>query len=190
MAAVTITELGPREWPALPAEYTEPRWYAAYTCAHHEKKVAAQLKRRAVQSFLPLYETVRRWKDRRVRVELPLFPGYIFVRIALKDRLQVLEIPSVVRLVGFNGHPCALANEEVETLHNGLTRRLRAQPHPYLTSGRRVRIIAGPLCGLEGILLRKQNNHSVVLSLDLLQRSIIVNVGLVDVELQVPKSHL
>ncbi len=181
MAATTITELSPREWPALPVEYTEPRWYAAYTCVRHEKKIAEQLERRAVESFLPLYETVHRWKDRRVRVELPLFPGYIFVRIALKDRLQVLEIPSVVRLVGFNGQPCALADEEVEALRNGLSQQLGMQPHPYLTVGRRVRIKGGPLAGLEGILLRKKGNLRIVLSIDLIMRSIVVDVDAADI---------
>src|SRR6202051_4240062 len=104
-----------RTEPALPLgsrpriEYFEPHWYAAYTCANHEKGVTQQLERRSVECFLPLYESVRRWKDRRVRLQPPLFPGYVFVRLALCDRLQVLEIPSVVRLVGFDGHPGALA---------------------------------------------------------------------------------
>src|ERR1017187_1332676 len=84
-----------------PIEFFEPQWYAAYTFANHEKGVVQQLERRSVECFLPLYESVRRWQDRRVRLQLPLFPGYIFVRLAFRDRLQVLEIPSVVRLVGF-----------------------------------------------------------------------------------------
>jgi len=167
----------------LSLEYFKPCWYAAYTCVHHEKKIAEQLERRDVESFLPLYETVHRWKDRRVRVELPLFPGYVFVRITLKDRLQVLEIPSVVRLVGFNSHPCALADEEMDALRNRLSRQLRAQPCPYLTVGRRVRIIGGPLAGLEGILLRKKGTLRVVLSIDMLLRSIIVDVDIADLDL-------
>src|SRR5713101_5664552 len=73
----------------LPAEYSEPRWYAAYTCAQHEKRVAEQFTQRALENFLPQYASVRRWKDRRVRLELPLFPGYVFVRLALRERLRV-----------------------------------------------------------------------------------------------------
>src|SRR5690348_1640448 len=80
----------------------EQHWYAAYTCANHEKQVASQLDVRVVEHFLPLYGSVRRWKDRRVTLDLPLFPGYVFIRLALQDRLRVLEIPGVVRLVGFN----------------------------------------------------------------------------------------
>ncbi len=115
------------------------------------------------------------------RVELRLFPGYVFVRIALRDRLRVLEIPSVVRLMGFNGLPTALPDDEMAALRNGLARRLRAEPHPYLKIGRRVRIIRGPLQGCEGILVRKKGNLRVVLSLELIQRSIVVDVDTADV---------
>src|SRR6267378_5822400 len=104
----------------LPADYLEPRWYAAYTCANHEKRVREQLEQRSVESFLPLYETVRRWKDRRMRLQMPLFPGYVFVRMVLMDRLRVLQVPSVVRLVGFNGHLSPLLDEEIEGLKKGL----------------------------------------------------------------------
>src|SRR5215470_10036357 len=89
----------------LPDSYLEPRWYAAHLCANHEKRVAAELNARNVENFLPLYSSVRRWKDRRVNLQLPLFPGYLFVRLPLRDRLRVLQIPSVVRLVGFGGSP-------------------------------------------------------------------------------------
>src|ERR1700739_4740861 len=100
----------------LPADYLEQRWYATYTCANHEKRVREQLEQRSVESFLPLYETVHRWKDRRVRLQLPLFPGYLFVRIAPVDRLRVLQVPGVVRLVGFNGQLTALPDGEIEAL--------------------------------------------------------------------------
>src|SRR5580700_8237318 len=90
------------------AEHCVARWYAAYTSANHEKRVAEQLGVREVEHFLPLYSSVRRWKDRRVMLELPLFPGYVFVRMALRDRLQVMQIPGIARLVGFDGTPSAL----------------------------------------------------------------------------------
>ena len=159
----------------------EPRWYAAYTCANHERHVAAELGAREVEHFLPLYSSVRRWKDRRVNLDLPLFPGYIFVRLALRDRLRVVQIPSVVRLVGFNGLPTALPDTEMEILRTGLSRSLRAEPHPFLTVGRRVRVTGGPFAGLEGILRRKKTNLRVVVSLELIQRSVAVDVDAVDV---------
>jgi transcription termination/antitermination protein NusG len=171
-----------REHPVWPADYLELRWYAAYTCANHEKRVGEQLHGRAVEHFLPLYEAVHRWKDRRVRLQLPLFPGYVFVRLALRDRSRVLQIPSVVRLVGFNGQPAALPDEEVEALRDGLARQLRAEPHPYLTVGRRVRILRGPLEGSEGILIRKKGLLRVVLSVDLIMRSVALEIDSADVK--------
>lgn len=153
----------------------QPRWYAAYTCPRHEKSVAEQLTGRGVEFYLPLYETVSRWKDRRVRLSLPLFPGYVFVRIPLCERLRVLGVPSVVRLVGFNGRPAPLPEEEIQSLRNGLG-ALRTEPHPFLKAGRRVRIVQGPLQGLEGVLLRRKGRCRLVISLDLIQRSICVDV--------------
>src|SRR5712692_2752675 len=154
---------------------SQASWYAAYTCPRHEKSVAEQLTGRGVEFYLPLYETVSRWKDRRVRLSLPLFPGYVFVRIPLCERLRVLGVPSVVRLVGFNGRPAPLPEEEIESLRNGLS-TLRAEPHPFLKAGRRVRIVQGPLQGLEGVLLRRKGRYRLVISLDLIQRSICVDV--------------
>lgn len=165
----------------LPDSFLEPRWYAAYTCAQHEKRVAAELGMREVEHFLPLYSSVRRWKDRRVTLELPLFPGYVFVRLALRERLRVVQIPSVVRLVGFNGLPTALPDEEMEILRTGICQSLRAEPHPFLTVGRRVRIIRGPFAGLEGVVKRKKSGMRVVVSLELIQRSVAVDVDATDV---------
>jgi len=175
MVTATTTRKMDADLPVLSGP-AEPHWYAAYTCANHEKRIAAQLADRQIQHFLPLYETVHRWKDRRVRLELPLFPGYLFVRIPLKEKLRVLELPSVVRLVGFGERPAALPEAEIETLRQGLGSELRAQPHPYLAKGRHVRIVRGPLSGMEGILLRIKGNLRIVLSVDLILRSVAVDV--------------
>src|SRR5215470_9321958 len=139
---LTAVTLGPAERRSdfdslhLSDSYLVPRWYAAYTCANHEKRVAAELQVRTVEHFLPLYSLVRRWKDRRVNLELPLFPGYVFLRFALRDKLRVLQVPSVVRLVSFNGHPAALPDKEMEVLHSGLGHTSRVQPHPFLQVGK------------------------------------------------------
>jgi transcription antitermination factor NusG len=158
-----------------------PQWYAAYTRSHHEKCVAKQMQTRTVEHFLPLYETVRNWKDRRKRMELPLFPGYIFVRIALQERLRVLVVPGVVRLVGFDNHPAALPDHEIEALRNVLVRGLRSEPHPYLTVGRKVRIARGALAGMEGVLVRKKGLVRLVLSIDLIRQSAMIEVDSADV---------
>jgi transcription antitermination factor NusG len=170
------------EWPAPMPAHCEPRWYAAYTCANREKRVAEQLGVREVEHFLPLYASVRRWKDRRVMLELPLFPGYVFVRMAMRNRLQVQTVPGVARLVGFDGAPAALPDEEIEALRASLCGDVRAEPHPYLTAGRRVRMKTGPLAGMEGVLLRRKGSFRLVISIELIQRSVAVDADAADVE--------
>jgi len=166
----------------LAISYGEPRWYAAYTKANHERTVAEQLGARRIEHFLPLYSSLRRWKDRRVTLRLPLFPGYVFVRMALRDRLQVLQLPGVARLVGFNGIPAELPREEIEALRAGLADGVRAQPHPYLTAGRRVLVRSGPLAGLQGVLLHWKGKWRVVVCLDLIQRAVAVEVDVSSIE--------
>jgi transcription antitermination factor NusG len=183
MAISAALELSiPEGQPVLSADYLEARWFAAYTCANHEKRVREQLGQRSLESFLPVYETVRRWKDRRMRLELPLFPGYIFIHMAKVDRLRVLQVPGVVRLVGFNGQLCALPCEEIEGLKRGLASGVRAEPHPFLTAGRRVRVTSGPFEGRQGILLRRKGNLRLVLSVDLIMRSLVIDIDAADVE--------
>src|SRR5713101_4519172 len=167
---------------AQTALWAEQHWYAAYTCAKHEKRVSTELGMRKVEHFLPLYSSVRRWKDRRVTLDLPLFPGYVFVRLALRERLRVLQIPRVVRLVGFGGQPTALPDSEMEILQAGRSRSPNAEPHPLLGVGRHVRITGGPFAGLEGILKRRKSRLRVVVSLELIQRSVAVDVDAADVE--------
>ncbi len=177
----TLGQLDARgDAPALTRD-RQHRWYAVYTAARHEKRVAEQLERRRVECFLPLYEAVHRWKDRRARVTLPLFPSYVFVRIALPDRLQVLQVPSVVRLVSFQGEPTPLPDSEIEVLRRGLA-QTHAMPHPYLKVGRRVRIKSGPFQGMEGILKRRKDNFRLVLSLDLIMRSIVLDIDAAVIE--------
>jgi transcription antitermination factor NusG len=164
----------------LPTGFLEQRWYAAYTCANHEKRVAAEVEARGTENFLPTFSSVRRWKDRRVSLDLPLFPGYVFVRLALRDRLRILQVPGVVRLIGFGGLPVALPDEQIDALRLGLGEQLRVTPHPYLVVGRRVRILRGPLKNAEGILVRKKGLLRVVISLQLIMRSIAVEIDAAD----------
>jgi len=166
---------------ALPVK-TPVDWYAVYTCARHEKLVAKQLQERGVDCFLPLYRSVRRWKDRRKELDLVLFPGYVFVRATPNERARVLQLPGVVRFVSFQGKPAALPESEMEALRNGLARKLKAEPHPYLKVGRPVEVVAGPMMGARGILKRKKDKFRLVLTLDLIMRSVAVEVDAADVK--------
>jgi transcription antitermination factor NusG len=160
----------------------ETNWYALYTCPRHEKCVAHEIEHRSIPCFLPMYRSLRRWKDRRKELELALFPGYVFARFALADRLRVLKLPSVVRLVSFNGQPAALPQGEIEALRERLSCGRCVEPHPYLRVGRRVRVSCGPMQGLEGIIVRRKDRCRLVFSLDLIMRSVAVEVDESDVE--------
>jgi transcription antitermination factor NusG len=166
-------EMVSSQWPLASVM---PQWCVAYTSANHEKRVTEQFSQRSVEHFLPLYESERRWKDRRIKLQMPLFPGYVFVRLPLCDRLKVLQVPGVARLVGFNGQVAVLADNEIESLRTTTAAHFRAEPHPYLKVGRRVRIQRGALEGVEGILIRRKNTLRVVLSIDLIMRSVSVEV--------------
>jgi len=167
---------------AVRAAFCQRNWYAVYTCAQHEKRVASELESREVTNFLPVYRSLRRWKDRRVELDLPLFPGYLFVHLERNDRLRVLQVPGVVRIVGFNGQPQPVAECEITALRNTVDALMRIEPFPYLTTGCRVRIRQGPLTGIEGILLRKKRQCRLVLSLSIIASSVAVEIDGSDVE--------
>jgi transcription antitermination factor NusG len=162
--------------------FVQPLWYAAYTRANHERRVANQLVERGVEHFLPQYESMRKWKDRKVRLQMPLFPGYVFVHLALQNRLKVLEVPGVAYLVGFAGRPVAVPEGEFEKIRGFLKQGFRAEPHPYLDAGRRVRVRSGPLEGMEGIISRRKNSCRLVISLEVIRRAMAVDVDSRDVE--------
>lgn len=159
-----------------------PRWFAAYTTPRHEKHVSEILADRQIETFLPLYRTTKQWKKSRpVVLELPLFPTYVFVRIARQARGSVLSTPGVLSIVGSSRESWALPDLEVEALRAGLIER-KIEPHPYLVVGERVRIKAGVMAGVEGVLVRKKNEFRVVLSLDSIMQSVAVEVDGDDVE--------
>ena len=159
-----------------------PLWYAIYTSSRHEKRVADLLTNREINCYLPLYRSVRRWQDRRKEVDLPLFPGYLFVQIPLTSRLQVVTVPGVVQIVSFDGKPAPVAESEIESLRLGLSKANGIEPHPYLKVGRRVRVRCGPLTGMQGILIRRKERFRLVLSIDLIMRSVSVELDEADVE--------
>ena len=157
-----------------------PHWYAVHTSAQREKKVSEYLLRAGVEQFLPVYESRRRWKDRVVMIEIPLFTGYVFVRIPLLEKLRVLNAPGVARFVCQNGKPATIPEEDIARVKSGMVKG--AIPHPYLTVGRRVAVTRGPLAGTSGILVRKKNNLRLVVSIDSIARAMAVEISEADVQ--------
>jgi transcription antitermination factor NusG len=137
---------------------------------------------RQIRGFLPVYRSVHRWKDRRKEIELALFPSYVFVHLALTDRMRVLEIPGVVHLVSARGKPTPLPDREIESLQRGMDGCVRMEPHPYLQAGRRVRVRSGPMTGLEGVVVRRKEGFRLVVSIEILMRAVAVEIDEADVE--------
>jgi transcription antitermination factor NusG len=171
MASLLREDLKPR------APVHEPRqWFAVYTTSCHEKRVAEHCQVRDIESFLPTYPRIRRWKNGcTVHIESPLFPGYVFVRVNQTHKVRVLELPGVVSIVGAARQPTPLPDAEIEALRSGI-HLLKAEPHPCLNLGDKVKIRSGPLAGMTGILVRKKNGLRVVLTLELIMKSISVEI--------------
>ena len=158
-------------------------WFAVYTACRHEKRIAQHLALREIEHYLPLYRADRKWRDgSRVTVELPLFPGYIFVRIDLSERVSVLSVPGAVAVVGgTGGAPAPLPDAAIEALRVG-TRAHRIEPHPLLRVGESARIRAGAFAGLIGIVVRKKGSFRIVLTLEQIMQSVAVELDEEDVE--------
>jgi transcription antitermination factor NusG len=159
-----------------------PSWYAVYTSPRHEKTAFKHLSGRGVEAFLPLYASPRMWNGRRAIVQMPLFSSYLFVRIRAEERMRVLEVPGVLSIVTSHGNLAALPEGEIEALRMVLETR-RSEPHPTISSGRRVRIKVGPLQGLEGVVLRQSRQLRLIVSVDCIMRSFAVELHASDLEL-------
>jgi transcription antitermination factor NusG len=157
----------------------EPKWYAAYVRSRHEKAVTGCLQQRDIQWFLPLYSSWRKWSDRRVNLELPLLPGYVFVRIDKAHRVRVLELPSVIEIVSFQQKPAIIPEEDIEMLRKCVEMK-RAEPFPYAVVGHPVRIIAGPFEGRRAVVVRKNGGVHVVVQLECVRGAISLHVDVND----------
>jgi transcription termination/antitermination protein NusG len=159
-------------------------WFAIHTRSKCEKKVATQLGDVQIKCFLPIVKEIRAWSDRSKVIDQPLFPGYIFVRISGEDRIRisVLRINGVVGFVGVQGQGIPIPDPEIENIQTLLSSRLPFEPYPFLRVGQKVRIRGGYLDGIEGILAAKNSDRSVVISVDLIQRSLAVRVCGFDLE--------
>jgi transcription antitermination factor NusG len=158
------------------------RWFAVFTRAHHEKRVAQYYAERNIEHLLPVSRVMRQWSHyRKVTLEMPLFPNYLFVHISRRERTRAIEVPGALSLVGPNSVPAPLPDVEIESLRASLTLR-NFEPHPYLVVGAKVRINKGALSGRVGIVLRHKNRCRVVLTLSLIMRSFAVEVDAADLD--------
>lgn len=178
------------EWTAQPTvsaitgAVERPHWYAIQTRCRFEKKVATQLRNKGVEIFLPLVKQLHRWSDRRQVVEMPLFPGYGFVQLAASpvSRLEVLQTVGVTGLVMFNGVAVPVPEQQLEDVRRLLANEISCRTYPFLKVGQKVRIRGGCLDGLEGVLISEKRDHSLVVSIEAIQRSLIVRIDGYDVE--------
>ncbi|HEY6347989.1 MAG TPA: UpxY family transcription antiterminator [Candidatus Angelobacter sp.] len=162
---------------SLPAHLLHPQWFVLFVRSNQEKTTIHRLADREIEHFLPCYRSVRQWRDRRVTLEMPLFPGYVFVRLPFSERGRVLTLPNVVSLVGAKNSPSVISEEEIGWIRQGMQYG-NVMPHPHLTVGQRVRIVSGALSGMQGVLVRKQNSTRVVVCLDSISRGFVVEVDL------------
>ena len=171
--------------PPLGFAQQEPSWYAVHTMARHEKRIAAQFEEKSVFTFLPLLHQVHTWSDRRKVVEIPMFSCYAFVHMVqtVEERLKVLRTPGVLGFVGSERQGTPIPDEQIESLRKAISEKLPCLPHPFISVGKRVRICGGSLNGVEGILMRQGADQSLIISVELLQRSVSIRVEGYDIEL-------
>ena len=164
------------------AELGDLAWCALYTRHQHEKVVAQALMAKGFEVLLPLYDSVRRWKDRKKLLSLPLFPGYVFVRGGITRRLSVLTTPGVHMILCTGDHVATIPEVEIEAIRKAVSGPYRIEPHPFLKCGDRVRVKRGAMEGLEGILVRKKNLCRLVLSVNLVAQSVGLEIDASEVE--------
>jgi transcriptional antiterminator NusG len=159
-------------------------WYAVHTRARHERVVTQRLSEQGITTFLPLVTEVHRWSDRRKSVELPLFGCYVFVKLTAtgEQRLQVLRVEGVFKFVGTRGMGTPIAESQIEAVRTLIGQQIPWSAHPFLQIGQRVRVRGGALDGVEGILLARNDDNTLVVSIDAIQRSLAVRIEGYDVE--------
>jgi transcription antitermination factor NusG len=160
----------------------EQHWWAIYTRHQHEKVIADVLSAKGFEVFLPLYDSIRRWKDRQKLLSLPLFPCYVFVRGGLNRRFQILSTPGVHMALTRGDQIAVIPEKEIAAIRRTMDGPFRMEPHPFLRCGESVRVVRGSLEGVEGILIRKKNQFRLVLSVDMLAKSVAVEIDAADVE--------
>lgn len=158
-----------------------PHWYALRTKSRHEKLVRDQLDKQGIEPLLPTVKRLSQWKDRKKEIEVPLFSGYCFVRFAQREKTPVQKVTGVVEIVGNKSRPEPIPEQEIDALRRLMTSVLPYDPHPYLHEGMQVEVVRGPLQGVQGILLRKEKRHRLVIGVQLIQQAAAVEIDVNDV---------
>lgn len=165
-------------------------WWALYTRHQHERVVADMLSAKGFEIFLPVYDSIRRWKDRQKLLSVPLFPCYVFVKGAFNRRLQVVSTPGVHMILSHGERAAVIPENEIEAIRRTVDGPFRVEPHPFLRCGERVRVTRGSLQGVEGILTRKKNQFRLVLAVEMLAKSVAVEMDATSVEPVAPRGGL
>ena len=163
----------------------DSRWYAVYSRSRHEKQVDMMLRRQSLQTYLPLRRAWSRRRDRRVTVDLPALPGYLFVRCALygEVRAQIKKTPGVIRLVENAGQPCVIPETQIESLRAVLERSFEVEAHPYFNIGDRVQVARGHFVGAEGYLVRiAPGRHKLVVAVEFVNQAVAIEIDAADVD--------
>ncbi len=164
-------------------ELCHKEWFAVYTKSNHEKMVNSQLLNKDIESYLPLRNITSQWKDRKKLVQIPLFPGYLFVNTSPNSLSSVFNTKSVVSVLGDHTKPISIPDEQIESIKKLLDSDLVYDPYPYLIIGKEVEIINGPLTGTTGKVVERNGTYKVIISIDMLKRSVAVEIGIEDVKL-------
>lgn len=156
-------------------------WYALRTRSRHEKFVRDQLDKQGIEPLLPTVKRLSQWKDRKKEIEVPLFSGYCFVRFSHGEKAPVQKTIGVVEIVGSGSRPEPIPQQEIDALRCLMTSVLPYDPHPYLHEGMQVEVVRGPLQGVQGLLLRKEKRHRLVIGIRLIQQAAAVEIDVNDV---------
>jgi transcription antitermination factor NusG len=160
----------------MPINHSRDRWYALYVRPRHEKSVCLQLEAKEKETFLPLYRTRNRWADRWKTISVPLFPGYVFCRLDIACRSSVLNAPGIIDVVRLGCEPAPVDTGQIEAIRLIVNSAAFAEPYPHLVRGDRVIMQGGPFSGLTGTLMEVRNSLRLVVSVELLCRSVLVEI--------------
>jgi transcription termination/antitermination protein NusG len=159
-----------------------PKWYVLHTKCHHEKTAALRLEGKGFEPFVPLRPIVRKWKDRKKKIEFPIFPGYLFVKMPLVKKTAVLQTPGIVRIVGQGGRAEEVREDQIFALKTIVQEAFEYDPYPYLVPGIEVEVIRGPLKNVRGVLEEKRSKHRLIINLEMINNCVATEIDAEDVK--------